>query len=493
MIPVGDLLPDLPDRDNPGVIKAENVVPLAAAYGSFRGIVEDTNALANRCRGARPLKDFSGVVFNYAGDASQLYERSGLDYVAKGTGYTLTTEQYWEFISFNGKAYACGGYEPLQEATMGASFADTAVDGDSGAPPQAQHADVVREFIVTGNQTLNPHEVIWSAIGRADKWPGGAVADPQQAGSQVLQQGGEITRVVGGEYGIIFCEHAIYRMNYQGAPIVFSFDNVVNGKGTVASGSVVQIGHLIYYLDVDGFYLFNGSETAPIGSNTFNRTFINDMLDTNYPWAMSGIADLENTLIFWSYVSKDSPVQGIADRVICYNWTTKKFSGPINIPTEQLVYSLTPGVDSDDVTVGAALSDGDEYGHILSDGSQFKGGDRATISAFTLDHKHGDSSGDVLTGCIETGEYSLNPGGYAHVTGVRPIVDGNSPEPSISLGFRDTTNGPVNYTGSVQPNKRTELAPFRQNNRYHRLRVIVEGDFDRIIGFEPVVIGSQTQ
>jgi hypothetical protein len=86
MVPVGDLLPDLPDRGNPGLEKAENVIPLPGAYGPVRDLVSDIASLPRRCRGAGSLVDFDGNVSNFAGDNAELYRRDGTSYVACGKG-----------------------------------------------------------------------------------------------------------------------------------------------------------------------------------------------------------------------------------------------------------------------------------------------------------------------------------------------------------------------------------------------------------------------
>lgn len=493
----GPLMPDLPDRDNPGLERAENVTPLIKGYGPARDWLPDADPLVSPCRGAAPMKDFTGNVFNYAGDTSQLYERSSNTYIVKGTGYDLGDSYRWTFKPFNGKAYACGGYGVLQEAVMGSDFADvvTGAVTRSGPAPQALYMDVVRQFIVTGNQVDNPQGLRWSALADATIWNGPSVTDPQQSGEQTLQQGGAIHAVIGGEYGIIMCQRAIYRMTYQGAPIVFSIDNVAPGKGTLAPHSVVQIGFLIYYLDVDGFYVFDGSQAVPIGSKKFNRTFTDEMYNAAYPRSIVGIADTRNTLIYWSFVSQNSSeAEGICDQIVVYNWTTKEFSGPIKAPSEHLVYSLTSGILSDDAPVGPTDSDTGPYADILSDAEQFRGGGNESVAGFTTKHRHATPSGDVLEALLETGEYSLNPGGFAQIREIRPVVDGaENTDASIAIGSRNQTYGEVGYTGWVRASGqyKTGGADFRRNARYHRLRVKVSGDFSKLIGFEPEFLTHQ--
>ena len=79
MIPVGELLPDFPDRENPGVLRAENVVPLLKAYGPVKKLIPDTKALDDRCRGAATISTLDSTLISFAGDATDLYERVGAE------------------------------------------------------------------------------------------------------------------------------------------------------------------------------------------------------------------------------------------------------------------------------------------------------------------------------------------------------------------------------------------------------------------------------
>lgn len=71
MIKFGDYLPDQPDLGNSVDIK--NAIPDATGYRSFPGLTVFSSALGSRCQGAVAVKDTTGNVYNYAGDADFLY------------------------------------------------------------------------------------------------------------------------------------------------------------------------------------------------------------------------------------------------------------------------------------------------------------------------------------------------------------------------------------------------------------------------------------
>ncbi|GAG54714.1 unnamed protein product, partial [marine sediment metagenome] len=152
---LGNLMPDLPDRENPGVIKAVNCRPLAKSYEPFHDHVPDMAALPSACIGARSVQDYALDNFSYCGTISELYQRIDDGWTARGTGdYTGDT---WEFRSFNDNVYACNGVDPLQVSTVGGpAFADVA-----DAPPQAKHIGISRNHVIVGNLSGNPRTVQW--------------------------------------------------------------------------------------------------------------------------------------------------------------------------------------------------------------------------------------------------------------------------------------------------------------------------------------------
>jgi len=74
MIKFGQLLPDQPDLENPGVTVANNVVPAVSGYNSLRGINAYSNAADAKITGMFSAKDDDGTIDVYCGDSTKLYE-----------------------------------------------------------------------------------------------------------------------------------------------------------------------------------------------------------------------------------------------------------------------------------------------------------------------------------------------------------------------------------------------------------------------------------
>ena len=72
-------LPDRDDFENPGLTKCQNVIP-DTYYRPMRSLVASGAAMDGTCLGAFSTKDDDGASYNFAGDATKLYERTGGDW-----------------------------------------------------------------------------------------------------------------------------------------------------------------------------------------------------------------------------------------------------------------------------------------------------------------------------------------------------------------------------------------------------------------------------
>ncbi len=479
----GEYKPDIPDRDNDGLTVAKNCVPHAASYKQISQPVVYSSALNERCQGFIAVKNESGNVYNFAGDDTDLYTLTAggttWSEISSSTGaYSTASTGTWEFAQWGNTVIAVNGVDSPQAATIdGTDFATL-----SGSPPIAKHIGIVRDFVVLGNLAGDdPTKLHWSAINDSTVWTAGT----NQSDTQNLQSGGKIQRVVGGEYGVIFCETSIYRMTYAGYPLVFQFDEVEPGRGTPAPNSVVRFGDAIFYLGRDGFYMFNGQVSTPIGANRVDKTFYSD-LDTNYYERITGTIDPINTLVFWSYPGEGS-TSGTPNKIIAYNWTTNRWAGPIETTHEILVQSFTMGTTLDALTTTLGYTNIDLLPYSL-DSRIWQGGE-VVLSVFNSDHKLSHFTGDAFDATFETGELSLNSGGRAMVTGLRPLFDGTGTA-TAQIGSRNTVNGTTTWSAESAMNSQTELCPFRVNARYHRARIKITGGFSHAYGYDPEFVAA---
>jgi hypothetical protein len=309
-------LPDQPSILD-AVSEANNVIPLAVGYGQFKSAVNysgsATEAL-NNCFAAKVNADVSV----FAGGATKLFKVSSTDLtmedVSKASGYTGINR--WQFAQFGNYALASNGSEKIQYYDVNSStdFADLAA-----AAPIAKYITVVRDFVVganIGNGTY-PSRVNWSDINDPTDWTAGGAS---QSDFQELPDGGDITGITGGEFGIVFLEKAIVRMSYIGSPLFFQFDTISRNVGCVEGSSIAQYGGITYFLSDDGFYSCNGQQIIGIGSEKVDRYFYSNAnigdLDS-----ISAAVDPERNLIIWNYTTTSGN-----RALIIYNFETQKWS-----------------------------------------------------------------------------------------------------------------------------------------------------------------------
>lgn len=273
IIPFGEYLPDLNTFGTNAVTQAVNVEPLANGYRAMPNTVQVTQGAglssapvgafeARYTPSATPLP--TSAIF--AGTDTKLYVQYGiaslsLSDVSRGGAYSLNTaasnyDEKWDFVQWGTKVLACGstaaGGFPIQTYTLGAggAFADI-----SGAPA-ARTIGVVRDFVVVGNtydatDGLRTTRIRWCGFGDETSW---AVSAATQADFQDLSDGsGQIRQIIGGDTGFVFCERAIYALDYAGPPVTFRIRKITDAFGIIRQGLAIEYGGVVYFLSQAGF------------------------------------------------------------------------------------------------------------------------------------------------------------------------------------------------------------------------------------------------
>lgn len=484
VIPFGEWLPDLPVLENPGATVATNVIPAATSYRPFQSLAPFTSALSAYCRGAISVLDNAGNSYIFAGDDDNLYQLSA---TAFGTAnhssgaYALGDADNWEFVQFGERVIATTLVEPMQVVQLGsASFTNLIT---STLKPQTNHIDVVREFVVGGymreDGTDYPQRVRWSALDDATQWSSNA--STQSDFQDLFGNGGHITRVVGGEVGLIFQERSIFRMIYTGPPLVFQFDEVEVNRGAMCPGGVVKLGAWVYFISDDGFYRINQNqgESVPIGKNKVDEYFLADF-DPSYAHRVVGAVDFVNNLIYWAYPGADN-TGGTPNKILIYSVVNERWSLAV-LDTEFLFRASTIGYtldELDNVNINLDLLE------FSLDSNVWRGG-RAQFAAFNSSHKLSFFSGQTLDATVETAEAQLFPGRRSLVTLVRPYVEtagSASVSVSVRVSTRDTNYEAHSFGPALSLNVSGD-APARSNGRYVRVRVSTSGNFNDLQGVD---------
>lgn len=487
VIQFGTWFADLPELSNPGAITATNVTPKEDSYGPFPDLVSQSSALDERCRGATAAKDSDGNAYFYCGDAAKLYQVRDLTLTEKGTGFS--TSQTWEFAAFADTLIATNYDDAIQSITIG-SGGNFAAHITSTNKPMARHMAVVRNFLVLGNTNdttdgVKTSRLWWSAIGDSTDFDPDAAT---QSDFEDLKEGGAVQRVVGGaDYGVIFQENLIRRLEYVGSPLVFDPVPVDRERGTPIPGSVVAQGRRVYYISEEGFFVFTGSQSIPIGANRYDRRFWNQFDIGNADRVYSAI-DRINKLVCWTFPGEGS--SGEPNKLVVYNWVNDRFA-EIDIEAQILVNAFTQGFTLEELDT--INNDLDALTPSL-DSDQWKGGD-INFAAFDNQNRLALFTGDNLEAILDTGEFQLGRGRRGYIDFVRALVEeeaGATVPPSsiqLALGSRNLLTDAPTFSGFVVPQS-DGLHSFSSNARYHRVRlkVLAGATWEHALGVE--VTGS---
>lgn len=499
-IPVGEYMPDQPDYNNPGCSNARNVLPITQqSYAPISSLsVFSSNALDARCQGAYATADNAGNISAFMGTGTKIWKITSSAVFAdvSGTTYTLDEKGQWQFCLFNNRIIATNFTDPMQSYLFGQ---DTAFSNLSTGAPNARHIAVVKNWVVCANTNdstygQQPQRVWWSSLGDPTNWPapGSTLAIQNQSDYQDISgdhgwaQG--IVGNLGTAHGAIFFERAIWRMNYQGYPTIFSFEPAQGARGTPAPGSIVQLGAIVYYLGEDGFYSFDGSTATPIGAGKVDKTFYSDF-DISYADRVSSAIDPVNKLVFWAYPGAGH-ANGNPNHIMIYNWSLNKWA--IADITSELIFRSQ--------TFGYTLEGLDALGYTLDtlpfslDSRQWTGG-KIMLSAIDTNHKLNYFNGNNLAPSVDTSESeffpdeTFNKGRRAIINNVRPMVDGGTP--SITIGTRNRLEDPVTWGSAVSVNSEGNC-PVIANAKYLRARITLPSNstFTHIQGVDVSAVAS---
>ena len=447
----GEWLPDQPGVTG-AVTDAKNCYPVANGYAPVKSEADYSDAA-----GANLIITFAGKFDGastlFAASTTQIYKFDSSDAsldAATTTGYTAV--EGWDVTQFGAKMILANGQDKLQAWTLNSStyFGDL-----SASAPIAKYVTVVRDFVVAANDGTDTSKVYWSDINDETDWTPGSAS---QSDTQILPDGGDITGIAGGEYGLIFLERAIYRMTYTGSPFFFQFDAISRSLGCISNGSIAQYGNLTYFLADDGFYVCDGQSTKNIGSEKVNRWFFDNAIPGEIFTGMSATVNPVTKLIIWKFNNTFG-----GNSMLMYSIDLNKWSYADTTATS-IAYVLTPS---------ATLEQVDNYNSSIDaldiplDSRVFAGGQ--LLFAGVSGQKIIAFSGQPKTANISTGDIDV---GRSTVMLAKPIVDNGSG--SIAVSSRDNLAEQVEFGSDVSPDAENRVS-LRSNGEYHRLRLTPTG------------------
>ena len=481
MIKFGEFFPDQSDLNNPGTTVATNVIPAATGYTSIQGLSPISGAADEKIVSMFAAKDDDGNFALYAADRTKIYRLdttdSSLVSESKSGNYSTDVNDKWRFVQFGENVIATNFADPIQTkiAASGGLFADLSADA-----PKAKYIAVVRDFVFTGytNDATDgnkPYRVRWSAINDHTSW---AVDPTTQADFQDIADMGNVTGVVGGEYATILLEKGIVRGSYIGSPLIFQFDKVETNRGCKVPNSVCNVGHNVFYLSDDGFYMFDGQSSKAIGAEKVNKFFLDDF-NSGFSQNMSASADPLNQIVVWSYPSRES-INGTPDKLLIYSYTLDRWS-----TAEVVADSISPLYSS-----GYTLENLDNINSSIDslpaslDSALYRGGE--FFFAASKDKKVQSFTGDTLSATIETAEFEVSAGFNSVIRNIVPYVTiQQATSATVTAQVASRSRQVDTFTFGVESTLNADnFIPVRSGGRYHRVRIKISGGWKKAQGID---------
>jgi hypothetical protein len=462
----GEWLPDQPGVTG-ALTGAVNCYPVTNGYAPILDEEEYSDAAD-----ADLLTCFAGktagVVSLFGASASNLYKfEAGTRAMDPLTTAGYSAIEYWDVVQYGEKMIMANGTDKLQSFTLNSS---TYAGDLAAAAPEAKYVTVVKDFVVAANVAGEENKVYWSDINDETDWTPSLAS---QSDSQVMPDGGDITGLAGGEFGIVFMERAIYRMTYAGSPYFFQFDAISRTLGCISPGSVINYSGLTYFLADDGFYVCDGQSAKPIGAEKVDRWFFDRVNSVSLKNGISSAVDPEKRIIIWLF-----PNQSGANTLLIYNILLGKWSYA-ETTANSISSAMTPSVTLEDLDGFSASIDALT---ISLDDRQWAGGQ--LLLAGTSGAKIITFSGAYKQAALTSGDIDI---GHSVVTLGRPIVDAGSG--SVAVASRELLDDAITFgTASVADSE--GRCGLRSAGRYHRVKTSPSGAWRTAVAVEVDISGQ---
>jgi len=303
--------------------------------------------------------------------------------------------------------------------------------------------------IVTAKYTqVVPYRVWWSAIGDPTNWPTpdtDAAIAAQSSFEDLNPDSGQVMFIAGYPlYALIFQRFGITRANYVGGDTVFDFAPYEFTHGVIAHGAAAQVNSLVFFLADDGFFVTDGANVIPIGTDAENSQGIDNWLWANINMgALEAIRsgyDAAKRCVFFAIATGTNT---LPDTLLSYNPLARKWTR--SLVACETIWSADNGTDAFPPT-------------------------RQLLGIIDQTHTPNTLSGSPLTGYLESADIYFVDGSRRLTVGVRPNVSCTD-DPLCTVGARDSLEDAVTYGSGATPDAFTRIADALSSGMYTRVRI----------------------
>ena len=433
-----------PDLGGESLTVATNVLAVANGYAPVKAPQPVTGALPAACNGGGAFLDSTSTSSLIAATATNVYKYDGVNWnsiLTMGSGQVVRMAQFGDNLLF------------APGATIQAYELVTAASSTPTNAPELIDIAQARDFVM-GITTDNALQ--WCQFNNSGVWTTGT----NQADKQPSLWG-HLRRIIGGEYVVAITDRSIVRGTYVGVEggldIIWQFDEISQEVGCMASGSVCNVGRLIFFLSERGFQMCDGNEVMPIADEKFSRWFFGtySRADIANIWAA---IEPRQSMVLWA-------MPGTPGKIIAYNWVLKRGT-VIETDITGLMAGYTSGVAAD--ALDAIFGDLDSMTISLDDPS-LQGGNPILLVA-DADNELNALSGSNLAAVLKLANVEPTPGRRSRIRSARLVSDTTSASLTIDARMRDGDTESIRSASTMRDNGKL---PIRSNGRYNTLEVTI--------------------
>lgn len=416
----------------------------------------------------------------FTGSATKLYSvnstTGAFTDLSRGGGYAAAgTPAGWRFWSIGNDIWACNWLDVPQRRTNNAgNFANGAT---STFVPVPRFGVALREHSLVAN--LNQvgrfqDELAWSDADNAVNFDPPTGTSTSLAGSKRLVSiPGQITGLVGGQYGLAFKRRGIYYLEYAGGAQIIRPDILSDTVGTAYPSSIIRTRYGVFFLGQDGFYQISGlSQPVKISTPGIESAFLRTTFSVEpsgiTPWEedtqAEGFAFAGLSLVGWGY--RDAAAGLGSQQVILYDPVSQRWGqGDMSPNGLGSMMSHQGGADLFDSCAGFSWD-----GTTTKYARYSTGLDAAHYQSINLELRFRPANFE-----------SVNEQAQSMVKGVLPIFSkefafsSTALQPTLNLDYAldpfqtgFTTEGPRTY---AQRDTISGFYPFQAPGRFFRLRL----------------------
>lgn len=423
----------------------------------------------------------------FTGDSIKLWKAAAggwedlTNYTDHANGYddpavvTDNIPRTWSFCSWGDWVIATNYVDPVQYYDVGlgtGEFDDlitTGVGEEPGEAPKARFVATIAAQLVLAD--INPDS--YAAGEKYQLWPS-AFGDPtefyqadyntQSSVFNLVAAPGQITGLIGGEYGLVFKRNSVWRMSYRGLPELYKFDQLSRGTGTAWAQSIVQVDNDTYFWGSNGIFVIkDGKQVRRVSGQRIEKFLFDVQYEDRALYRVEdpderitdsmvqGAYDKSSGLIWWSYRQK-SDAAFRNSMMLVYNPREDKFSFIDGVDTSVLVGLSSAMSDAKFLNEGVANI---RWEPSVPGPGSANYGYLETFSGLTT------YSGGLKTKILSSQVLAKAPGRDMAIQAVRPIykADPSSYAPNFS----------VSITGSQDPSLQINTVQRTVDRRHEDL------------------------